>query len=165
MLCMCYVFCYVSLRKQPTLRDVTTGFPGKRRLRDDRRVLLIGLAAWEIWLYQSEAPPDLGSDASSVWNFCAQTSFRGETSQLASRNVGCFLRLLLCMCANLGIFYNENVPPSLLPQCHVTPLPPRWPLSLLSLLACLTSSLNSPSVCPCPSCSRGHFPGAPWSFH
>ena len=68
-------------------------------------VLLIGLAAWEISLYQSEAPPDLGSDASSVWNFCAQTSFSGETSELASRNVGCFLRLLLCMCANLSIFF------------------------------------------------------------
>ena len=102
-------------------------------LTDDASlVLLIGLAAWEICLYQSEAPPDLGSDALSVWNFCAQTSFRGETSQLASRNVTCFLRLLLCMYANLSIFYNENVPPSLLPQYHVTPLPPRWPLSVES---------------------------------
>ena len=52
---------------------------------------------------------------------------------LASRNVDCFLRLLLCVCANLiFFFFNENVPPSLLPQCHVTPLPPRWPLSVES---------------------------------
>ena len=29
MLCLCYVFCYVSLRKQPTFRNVTTGFPAK----------------------------------------------------------------------------------------------------------------------------------------
>ena len=34
-------------------------------------LLLIGRAAWEIWFNQSESLPDLGSDASSVWNFCA----------------------------------------------------------------------------------------------
>ena len=37
----------------------------QRFLTDDESVvLLIGLAAWEICLYQSEAPPDPGSDAS-----------------------------------------------------------------------------------------------------
>ena len=89
-------------------RKMTSERRSQKFLTDDAslvHVLLIGLAAWEICLYQSEAPPDLGSDASSVWNFCTQTSFSGETSQLASRNVGCFLRLLLCMCANLSIFF------------------------------------------------------------
>ena len=39
-------------------------------------VLLIGCAAWEIQFNQSEALiyPDLGRDASSVWNFCAHFS-------------------------------------------------------------------------------------------
>ena len=39
-------------------------------------VLLIGCAAWEIWFNQSEALiyPDLGRDASLVWNYCAHFS-------------------------------------------------------------------------------------------
>ena len=39
--------------------------------------------------------PDLGSDTSSVWNFCSRFSdvtFAGKPV-VASRNVGCFLRL------------------------------------------------------------------------
>ena len=35
--------------------------------------------------------PDLGSDASSVWNFCAR--FSAGKPVVASRDVGCFLRL------------------------------------------------------------------------
>ena len=40
--------------------------------------------------------PDPGSDASSVWNFCARFSdvIWGEAQVIASPNVGCFLRLL-----------------------------------------------------------------------
>ena len=40
---------------------------------------------------QSDALPDLGSDASSVWNFCAHFS---DVISPASRNVNCFHRLL-----------------------------------------------------------------------
>ena len=41
--------------------------------------------------------PDLGSDASSVWNFCACFSdvIWREKPVVASPNVGCFLRLIL----------------------------------------------------------------------
>ena len=41
--------------------------------------------------------PDLGSDASSVWNFCARFSdvFFAGKPLVASPNVGCFLRLYL----------------------------------------------------------------------
>ena len=59
-----------NLRKQPTFRDATTGFSAKRRLRSERRrsratfeiwlVFLIGRAAWEICLNQSEALPRFG---------------------------------------------------------------------------------------------------------
>ena len=51
-------------------------------------VLLIGRATWEICFNQSEVQPDLGSDTSSVWNFCAH--FSGETV-VASSNGSCFL--------------------------------------------------------------------------
>ena len=76
---------YYSLRKQPTFRDATTGFAAKWRLSAEIPnwrhvttqiwvVLLIGRAGWKIWFNQSEALPYLGSDVSSVWNFCARFS-------------------------------------------------------------------------------------------
>ena len=41
--------------------------------------------------------PDLGSDASSIWNFCARFSdviWRPGKPEVASPNVGCFIRLI-----------------------------------------------------------------------
>ena len=46
---------------------------------DASLVLLIGRAAWKICFNKSEALPDLRNDTSSVWSFCVQTSFSGET--------------------------------------------------------------------------------------
>ena len=58
------------------------------------------------WFVESNFPrgatnqkqdPDLGNDASSVWNFCPRFSHRhlAEKPVVASPNVGCFLRLEL----------------------------------------------------------------------
>ena len=62
-----------SLRKQQAFGDAITGFPAKWRLWNERRnsilmtryypdlvVLLIGRAAREIWINQSEALPRCG---------------------------------------------------------------------------------------------------------
>ena len=66
----------------------------------NRVMLLIGRAMRETCFNQSEASTTrilVGSDASSVWNFCARLSdviSRGNYHWIvASRNVGCFLRL------------------------------------------------------------------------
>ena len=78
-----------SLRKQRTLSDTTTGFPAKWRLRNEHRnsILMtrhyLDLDSDSDWLNQiSQAArpciqqlyPDLSSDASSVWDFCARFS-------------------------------------------------------------------------------------------
>ena len=44
---------------------------------------------------------DLGSDASSVWNFLlvSQTSFGGDTIGRVDKNVDCFLRLVFAISA------------------------------------------------------------------
>ena len=55
---------FTSLRKQPTLGDATTEFPAKWRLRNERRNSPL----------MTRHYPDLGSDASSVWNFCTRFS-------------------------------------------------------------------------------------------
>ena len=47
-------------------------------------VLLIGRAALEIYFNQSEALPDLVSDASSVWNLYAR--FSDDIYQILSSN-------------------------------------------------------------------------------
>ena len=64
-----------SRRKQPTFGDATTGFPAKWCLGNEHRNSI---------LTNQKHYPDLGSDASSIWNFCArfdsQMSFDGETS-------------------------------------------------------------------------------------
>ena len=65
-----------SLRKQPTFRDDTTSFPVKWRPRNDTTcqigvVLRIG---WKFASTNQKHYPDLGSDASSVWNFCTRFS-------------------------------------------------------------------------------------------
>ena len=53
-----------SLRKQPTSGDATTCFPAKWRLRKERRNSIL----------MTRHYPHLGSDVSSVWNFCARFS-------------------------------------------------------------------------------------------
>ena len=53
-----------SLRKQPTFRDATAGFPTKWRLRNERRNSIPMMRNY----------PDLGGDESSVWNLCARFS-------------------------------------------------------------------------------------------
>ena len=55
-----------SLRKQPTFGKATTGFPAKWRLRNEHRNSIL----------MTRHYPDLGSDTSSVWNFCACFSLR-----------------------------------------------------------------------------------------
>ena len=97
-----------SLRKQPTFCDATSGFPTKWRLRNEHRnsILMthysLDLGSASDWLCRvkfaltnQKQYPDLSSDASSVWNFCAvsQTSFcRGTRGGIVKFR--CFLRLL-----------------------------------------------------------------------
>ena len=68
----------LSLRKQPADGDATSGFLA--RLRNERRnsILmtchypnLLGHAAWKFDSTSQKHYPDLGSDASLVWNICA----------------------------------------------------------------------------------------------
>ena len=73
------------MRNKPTVRDTTTGFPAKRRLNNERRnsipmachypdlgSAMIGCAARGIFASTNRKQyPDLGSDASLVWNFCS----------------------------------------------------------------------------------------------
>ena len=55
---------YVSLRKQPTFGDATTGFLAKWRLRNERRNSIL----------MTRHYPDLGNDTSPVRKFCAHWS-------------------------------------------------------------------------------------------
>ena len=55
---------FSSLRKQPTFGDSTTGFPTKWCLRNERRNSAL----------MTRHYPDLGSNVSSVWNFCTRFS-------------------------------------------------------------------------------------------
>ena len=81
--------CTSSLRKQPTFSDAATGFPTKWCLRKERRnsILMtrhcpeLGSASdWSCRVVNLIQPimqkhySDLGSDASSVWDFCARFS-------------------------------------------------------------------------------------------
>ena len=69
-----------SLRKQSTFREATTGFPGKWHLSTERGNSIpmachyTDLGSAFDWMKQlfnhSEAYPDLGTDVSSVENFC-----------------------------------------------------------------------------------------------
>ena len=109
------------LRKQPTFRDATTGFHAKWSLWNERRnsilmtvtcqicvVLLIG---WSKFSTNQKHYPDLGSNASSVWNFCARSSdfISRKKTVVASRcdDVGCFLRLSEFPLN--GILWNNNL--------------------------------------------------------
>ena len=75
-----------SLRKQPTFGNATTGFPTKWRLRSEHRNSILtthhypDLGSACDWLNQishrtnQKYYPDLGSDLSSVLNFCIHLS-------------------------------------------------------------------------------------------
>ena len=75
-----YISSTQTFRKQTTFRDATNGFPAKWRLRNERRNSILMtryLGSASDWLRQisqsgttnQKQHPDLGSDASSVWNF------------------------------------------------------------------------------------------------
>ena len=77
-----YIFC---LGKQPTFNKVTTGLPVKWRLRNNEpRNSTRMTCHWVyFWLFVPQGKftstnqiydPDLGSDTSSVWIFCAHSS-------------------------------------------------------------------------------------------
>ena len=100
---------FISLRKEPTFREAITGFPANfddawgtnpeisywwRVSTQISVVLLIGWGKCPPWHDQSEHLPDLGSDTSSVWNFCALSSDLIKP-EVVSRNVNSFLRLAL----------------------------------------------------------------------
>ena len=57
-------YLYVSLRKRQTFGDATTGFRAKWHLRNERRNSKLMTCHY----------PDLGNDASPVWNFRAHLS-------------------------------------------------------------------------------------------
>ena len=60
------------------------------------------------WHNQLEVLPDLGSDTSSVWNFCALSSdIVSGGNQWWCRDIGCFLRLVLR--TNLKIFWHPLI--------------------------------------------------------
>ena len=100
-----------SLRKQTTFGDATTGFPAKWHLRNERRnsILMtrqhphLGSASdWSCRVGNSTNQkhyPELGSDASSLWNFWARFSdvICVGKPVVAPPNVGCFLRLIILL--------------------------------------------------------------------
>ena len=66
----------ITLRRQPTFGDATTGFPAKWCLRNEHRNSILMTSHF----------PDLGSDTSSVWNFCAcfsEVIWRGNSGSVA----------------------------------------------------------------------------------
>ena len=78
-----YILAFAVERKQPTFRDATNGFPAKWRLRDERKNIpywwRVTTQTWVVFLiswrkFHKRYYPDLGSDASSVWNFWARFS-------------------------------------------------------------------------------------------
>ena len=99
---------FLSLRKQLTFGDATTGFPAKWRLRNEHRNFILmtchypDLSSASDWLNQiSHAVWSIRS-TTQVWVvmyhrygisvLVSQTSFCGNTV-VASLNVSCFLRL------------------------------------------------------------------------
>ena len=81
--CTIGMFIIASLRKQPTFGDTSTGFPPmvpEKFHTDDASLPRSGSCFWLVVLRgkfdstNQEHYPDRGSDASSVWNFCAPSS-------------------------------------------------------------------------------------------
>ena len=94
-----------SLSKQPIFRNVTTSFPAKWRQRNERKNSMLMTnhypeANFPRGTTNQNRSPYLGSFASSVWNFCARFS---HVILRASRNVGCFLRLVFSQLNKLKV--------------------------------------------------------------
>ena len=62
-----------SLRKQPSFRDPTTGYPAKLSLKNDCRDSIL-MTYGKFVSSNQTLYPDLGSDTSSTWNFYARSS-------------------------------------------------------------------------------------------
>ena len=122
----------MSLRKQPTFRDATTGFPAKWRQRIECRnsVLMTchypNLGSASDWpcrvgnlIPPTRSLPDLGSDASSVWNFCARFSDliwpgnqwwrrKMPAVSVSQANKICFIRFLSLFCFSTGLAHCKH---------------------------------------------------------
>ena len=85
-----------NLRKQPTSRHATTGFPAKWRLRNEHKnsilmthhypdlgsaSVLIGWSKFFTWHDRSKALPTVTRHRNGISALVSQTSFGGETSQ------------------------------------------------------------------------------------
>ena len=89
-----------SLNKQPSFRDLTIGIPARWHLTNDRRnsILMTDLGSASDWLKQISftlRPIRINTQIWVVKHFCSRFSddiSRGKPV-VASRNVGCFLRL------------------------------------------------------------------------
>ena len=119
-------FNFLSLRKQPTFGDVTTGFPTKWRLRNKRRnsILMIhhytDLCSASDWLNQISHVARLIGSTTKIWvvtlhqygisAFISQMSFGGETSgsvtkcRLFSQAIISFVFSLLLLLSSLRVF-------------------------------------------------------------
>ena len=110
----------VSLRKQLTFGDATTGFAGKWCQRNERKnsAHTDDMSLPRSWLYfwldgfstNQKHCPDLGSDTSSVWNFCANFSdvisranqgWRCEMWGVSQAKPGSFSTGFVCNAGNL----------------------------------------------------------------
>ena len=88
-----FVFHVFYKKKTAYILRLHHWFPGKWLLRNGR---------WNCILITRHYP-DLGSDASSVWNSCVCFSV------VASRNVGCFLRLVLLLFCIIRYFWKTSL--------------------------------------------------------
>ena len=63
--------------------------------------------------------PDLGSDTTSAWNFCARFSSSGKP-EAASQNLGCFRRLPFSECISICTckIVEESVADQLTPRTY-----------------------------------------------
>ena len=112
-----------SLLLQPAkTADISLrGFLAKWRLKNKRRnsiltmhstqILVVLLIDWKFSSTKQKYKPDLGSGASSVWNFCTHFRLRCYVAGkpvVTIRNDGCFLRLLLFKSVKI-ISYLPNI--------------------------------------------------------
>ena len=99
--CLPEKIAYISWRNNWFPCEITSDKRAQKFHTDDAS-LLLGIAS--DWLKQicphgttnQKLYSDLGSDASSVWNFCGRDSHRRHfmgKPMVVSQNVGCFLRL------------------------------------------------------------------------
>ena len=114
-----------SLRKQPTFRDATPGFPLKWRLRNEltNSILMtrhyLHPFGWKLASTNQQHYSHLRSDASSIWKFCSRFSdvISWGKKVVASRNFSCFLRLFKLLTKQRSIFeqtkysYRQNAKP------------------------------------------------------